>query len=94
MRLQKGSVVSLGAALLLGTAAIGCQSNGNESGGKVQNQTQNETVRPDGTAVQERTRTRQTSSGATVQETETRQRKVTDPGPAGQRDATKADPAK
>ena len=51
-------------------------------------------VTDDGTAYQQRTRTRETESGATVQETERRERKVVDPGPAGQNaDPRKTDPA-
>lgn len=92
---QKLFTVACGATLVLGLAATqGCESmGGSGGGGKVTNQNQQETVRPDGTAVQTRTRTRETPSGTTVQETETRERKVTNPGAAGgAADPTKTDP--
>ena len=92
MRLQNRLIAPLGAALLLGTAAAGCNSDGN--GGTVRDQNQTQDVRPDGTAVQQRTRTRETGSGSVVQETETRERKVVSPGSGGHTDPTKANPSK
>jgi len=60
----------------------------------VENQSENQEVRPDGTAVQTRTQTRQTPSGATVQETQTQERKVVSPSGSGKDDPTKSDPGK
>lgn len=77
------------AASLCGVLTVGCQDNG-----KVRDQSQNQDVRGDNTAVQTRTQTRDTPSGATVKETETRERQVINPGPGGKADPTKADPGK
>lgn len=82
------SIVIAASAVLLGVVAVGCKN------GKVEERTQNQEVRSDGTAVQTRTQVRETSSGAKVQETETRERKVVSPGTGGNTDATKADPGK
>ena len=86
--LKIGRCAAVVSTALLGVLAIGCQS------GKVTDRSQRQEVRPDGTAVQTRTQTRQTPSGATVKETETRERQVIQPGSSNKSDATKADPSK
>ena len=88
------------ASLALTFAGSGCESMGggdkgsaNTSGGKVIDRDQQQTVSPDGSAQRTRTQVRQTPSGATVRETQTEERIVTQPGEAGQAaDPTKADP--
>ena len=74
------------ASAVLSVVAVGCKSDG---GGEVTSRTQDQEVRPDGTAVQTRTQVRETPSGATVQETQTQERKVVTPGSSGSTDATK-----
>ena len=86
---QKAFVWVSSASLVLSAAGLGCQNSG---GGRTIDQDQSQTVQPDGTAVQTRTRTRETPSGTTVRETETRQREVVDPGGATNPDPTKEDP--
>ena len=77
-------------ALLAGLLSAGCEG----MGGSVEKGRAEQGVTDDGTAYQQRTRTRETASGAKVQETERRERKVLDPGPAGaDADPRKADPA-
>ena len=78
--------VTAASAVLLGVAAVGCQKNE----GEVKSRSQEQTVKPDGTAVQTRTQVRETPSGSTVQETQTQERKVI----SGSGDATKTDPSK
>ena len=81
----------LGLATLAAGLSLGCESMG--GGGKVVSRDQNQTVRPDGAAVQTRSQVRQTDSGTMVRETETRTREVVQPGPGVQNpDATKTDP--
>ena len=65
-------VLTAASAALIGVAAVGCKSNKNE--GEVKARTQDQTVRPDGTAVQTRTQIRETPSGQTVRETQTQER--------------------
>ena len=88
MNIGNTVIAALGTALLLG-AAVSCQDN-------VKSQDQTQGVREDGTAVQQRTRTREAASGAVVEETETRERKVVQPAPGSTApaDATKTDPGK
>ena len=96
------SQTSLGKVVVasLALALAGCESMGggdkgsaNTSGGKVIDRDQQQTVSPDGSAQRTRTQVRQTPSGATVRETQTEQRTVTQPGQSGQpADPTKADP--
>ena len=76
-----GTRVTLTAAsaVLLGLAAVGCQ-NGN---GEVKSRTQDQEVRPDGTAVQTRSQVRETPGGTTVRETQTQTRKEISPGSGG-----------
>ncbi len=70
---------------------LGCDSMGGRA--KVKEGKADQGVTEDGTAYQQRTRTRETASGATVQETERRERKVIDPGPATKNaDPRKVDP--
>jgi hypothetical protein len=73
-------------AVLVGVIAAGCQH------GEVKERSQHQEVRDDGTAVQVRTQTRQTPSGATVKETQTQERQVIQPGSSNTTDATKKDP--
>jgi hypothetical protein len=75
-----GSRMALTAAsaVLIGLAAVGCKSNKN--GGEVTARTQDQTVQPDGTAVQTRTQVRETPSGETVRETQTQTRQPISPG--------------
>jgi hypothetical protein len=89
------------ASLALGLVGItGCESMGggnkgtaDVSGGKVIDRDQQQTVSPDGSAQRTRTQVRETPSGATVRETQTEERTVTQPGEAGPAaDPTKADP--
>ncbi len=81
------------ATLAVSLAGVGCEGMGGGNKGKVQSQDQTETVRPDGTAVRQRTQTRQTASGTVVKETETQEREVVKPGPGvSNPDATKKDP--
>ena len=95
-----GKVVVASLALAL-AGVTGCDSmgggnkgNANISGGKVIDRDQQQTVSPDGSAQRTRTQVRQTPSGATVRETQTEERTVTQPGEAGQpADPTKADPS-
>src|SRR5687768_14124257 len=61
-------ILTAASAVVLGLAAVGCRKN---QGGEVHSRTQDQTVRPDGTAVQTRSQVRETPSGATVQETQT-----------------------
>lgn len=82
------TVTAAASAVLCGVVAVGC------SNGQVHDQQQHETVTPEGTAVQTRTQTRETPSGATVKETETRQREVVNPAPGGHSDPTQKDPGK
>jgi hypothetical protein len=94
-----GKVVVASLALAL-VGVTGCESmggNGNgtadTSGGKVIDRDQQQTVSPDGSAQRTRTQVRQTPSGATVRETQTEERVVTQPGEAGPAtDPTKPDP--
>ena len=79
---------TLASAMVLGALGAGCQS------GEVKEQSQHQEVRPDGTAVQVRTQTRETPSGATVRETQTQERQVIQPGSGNKSDATKPDPGK
>jgi hypothetical protein len=89
-------------SLTLALTGVGCESmNGddktaaNTKGGKVIDRDQQQTVSPDGSAQRTRTQVRQTPSGATVRETQTEERVVTQPGEAGSTvDPTKADPGK
>ena len=81
-------ILTAASAVVLGLAGAGCKSSGE---GEVKSRTQDQSVQPDGTAVQTRTQVRETPSGATVQETQTQERKVLTPA-AG--DATKSNPAK
>ena len=74
------SILTAASAVLLGVAAVGCQNDG---GGQVQSRTQDQEVRPDGTAVQTRTQVRETPSGSTVRETQTQTRKEISPGSGG-----------
>ncbi len=84
----KSFVVLCGAALTLASVGTGCN-------GKVREQEQTQTVRPDGTAVQEQTRIRETPSGTVVKETATKERKVIEPGPGvSDPDPTMKDPGK
>lgn len=71
-------ILTAASAVFLGMAAVGCQHDKNE--GEVTARTQNQEVRPDGTAVQTRTQVRETPSGTTVRETQTQERKVVPPG--------------
>jgi hypothetical protein len=87
------------ASLALGLAGFGCESSNNShsdaqlSGGKVIDRDQSQTSSPDGSATRTRTQVRETPSGATVQETQTEERKVIQPGQSAQpADATKSDP--
>lgn len=66
-------------AVLFGLAAVGCQHD-KSAEGEVTARSQNQEVRPDGTAVQTRTQVRETPSGTTVRETQTQERKVVPPG--------------
>jgi hypothetical protein len=95
-----GKVVVATLALSL-VGITGCESMGggnnkgqsSTSGGKVIDRDQQQTVSPDGSAQRSRTQVRQTPSGATVRETQTEQRTVTQPGEAGKpADPTKPDP--
>lgn len=67
-------IVTAASAVLIGLAAVGCKSKG-----EVESRSQDQTVRPDGTAVQTRTQVRETPSGAKVQETQTQERKTIEP---------------
>jgi hypothetical protein len=88
------------ASLALALAGVaGCENMGGDkgnakhSGGKVIDRDQQQTVSPDGSAQRTRTQVRQAPSGATVRETQTEERTVTQPGESGQpADPTKADP--
>jgi hypothetical protein len=84
----------LGVAVLGAGLSFGCESSGNDSsGGRVISRDQNQTVRPNGAAVQTRSQVRETDSGTRVRETETRTREVVQPGPGVQNpDATQRDP--
>ena len=84
----RSRVILTAASAVLSVVAVGCQSDGGS--GEVQSRTQDQEVRPDGTAVQTRSQVRETDSGATVRETQTQERKVITPGSGGT-DATKAD---
>jgi hypothetical protein len=86
--LKIGRCAAVVSAALLGALAVGCES------GKVKDQSQHQEVRPDGTAVQVRTQTRETPSGATVKETQTQERQVIQPGSSNKSDSTKTDPGK
>ena len=83
----RSRVILTAASAVLSVLAVGCKSGG----GEVQSRTQDQEVRPDGTAVQTRTQVRETGSGATVKETQTQERKVITPGSGGGTDATKTD---
>lgn len=72
-------IVTAASAVLLSVAAVGCQ-NGN---GEIKSRTQDQEVRPDGTAVQTRSQVRETPSGTTVRETQTQTRKEVSPGTTG-----------
>ena len=74
--------------------SVGCESGGGgNNGGRVISRDQNQTVRPDGAAVQTRSQVRETDSGTKVRETETQTREVVQPGPGVQTpDATQRDP--
>lgn len=72
-------IVTAASAVVLGVAALGCQNRG----GEVKSRSQDQEVRPDGTAVQTRTRVRETPSGSTVRETQTQTRKEISPGSSG-----------
>ena len=95
-----GKVVVTSLALAL--AGAGCESMGgggggkgaaSTKGGKIIDRDQQQTVSPDGSAQRQRTQVRQTPSGATVRETQTEERTVTQPGESGQpADPTKPDP--
>ena len=91
IRSRSRVILTAASAVLCGVVLVGCKS----SGGQVKTRTQDQEVRPDGTAVQTRTQTRETPSGATVKETQTQERKVVSPGTSGKTgDATKTDPGK
>lgn len=76
--------LALGMGIALLTAA-GCST--------VHDQNESQTVSPDGTkATETRSQIRDTPSGATVKETETRTREVMTPG--AKSDATHSDPGK
>jgi hypothetical protein len=77
-------------AVLFGVVAVGCQSDGGTEG-EVVSRSQDQDVRPDGTAVQTRSQVRQTPDGTTVRETQTQERQVL---PAGSGDATQSSPAR
>jgi hypothetical protein len=81
-------VMTAASAVLFGVIAAGCQN------GEVKERSQHQEVRPDGSAVQVRTQTRETPSGATVKETQTQERQVIQPGSGNKADATKTDPGK
>lgn len=72
-------IVTAASAVVLGVAALGCQNRG----GEVKSRSQDQQVRPDGTAVQTRTQVRETPSGSTVRETQTQTRKEISPGSSG-----------
>ena len=72
-------IVTAASAVLLGVAAVGCQNKG----GEVKSRTQDQEVRPDGTAVQTRSQVRETAGGSTVRETQTQTRKEISPGSGG-----------
>jgi hypothetical protein len=78
IRSRSRVILTAASAVVLGLAAVGCQHDKSE--GEVTARTQNQEVRPDGTAVQTRTQVRETPSGATVKETQTQERKVVSPG--------------
>ena len=88
IRSRSRVILTAASAVLFGVVAVGCQNN---NGGEVKSRSQDQTVRPDGTAVQTRTQVRETPSGSTVQETQTQERKVLSPG-AG--DATRSNPSR
>lgn len=78
-------ILTAASAVLFGVVAVGC--NG---GGEVKSRTQDQEVRPDGTAVQTRSQVRETPSGSTVKETQTQERKVI----SGSGDATGSNPSR
>ena len=61
-------ILTAASAVLVGVVAVGCKSKG-----EVKSRTQDQEVRPDGTAVQTRSQIRETSGG-TVKETQTQTR--------------------
>lgn len=67
-------IVTAVSAVLVGMVAVGCKSQG-----EVEQRTQKQEVRPDGTEVQTRSQVRETPGGAKVQETQTQERKVIEP---------------
>jgi hypothetical protein len=73
-RFQMGTAA---AAVLFGVVAVGCHDEGT-----VHSRTQDQTVKPDGTAVQTRSQVRETPSGTTVRETQTQERQVISTQPA------------
>lgn len=84
----RSRVILTAASAVLSVLAVGCKS---DNGGEVTSRTQDQEIRPDGTAVQTRSQVRETGSGATVKETQTQERKVITPGSGGGTDATKTD---
>jgi hypothetical protein len=90
------------ASLALAVAGFGCESSSQSSnssdaqlsGGKVVDRDQQQTSSPDGSGKRVRTQVRETPSGATVQETQTEERKVIQPGQSAEpADPTKSEPA-
>jgi hypothetical protein len=73
-------ILAAASAVFCGLAAVGCQHDNSSEDGTVHARTQNQEVRPDGTAVQTRTQVRETPGGTTVRETQTQERKVVSPG--------------
>ena len=84
----RSRVVLAAASAVFGIVAVGCQNDG---GGEVISRTQDQDVRPDGTAVQTRTQVRETDTGARVRETQTQKREVIEPADSGAADPTQRD---